>query len=56
MDDEQTVLVMIQRLNPYLILPKVLRPKKFDYHVLPTVGTLRTCHCRRRWIRIVPSA
>ena len=39
MDDEQTVLVMVQRLNPYLILPKVLRPKKFDYHVLPTVGT-----------------
>ena len=33
----QTALLIVQRVyNPYKILPPILRPKKYDYHAIPT--------------------
>ena len=36
---------MIQRVyNPYTIVPPFLRPKKYNYHALPTVAMMEGIH------------
>lgn len=38
-------MVVIQRVyNPYTIVPPFLRPKKYNYHALPTVEGILAIH------------